>query len=356
MEGPGGCRRRDLSSPKVEARWIRNEREVDMAHLLPQFEEALDNIEPSKEDKENAPSAHEEIRAILEKDEQLTAYGIDTILIGSYARHVSIRRMRDVDVFSKLPKLPKDVEPDALQKLFIDALLAELEDERVEPRERSVQVLFPDHDLYVDVVPARPCGDHWEIPDRPERGGGWEETNPELLAELTSEMNKAHDDMYVPTVKLIRQTRRANLDDQPPGYYFEILTYHAFDSGDVTGSNIAEYFCSALHGVVTQLEVAIEDGLADPTIEGALVSTRASTEQLKKALETFRTVAARADEALGEEDHCRAAKVFQDLLGKTSEGDTVFPMPQDCNEDGTKRAAAVIAGDRHVPAGDRRFA
>jgi hypothetical protein len=337
-------------------RRVKRRRRFDVAHLLPQFEEALDNIEPSKEDRENAPSAHEEVRAILEQDSQLSEYAIDTILIGSYARHVSIRRMRDVDVFSKLPKVSKDVEPDTLLDQFVDALLDELDDERVERRERSVQVVFPDQDLFVDVVPARPGGDYWEIPERPERGGGWEVTNPERLGELTSKMNEAHDEMYVPTVKLIRQTRRANLDDQPAGYYFEVLTYYAFASGDVTGANIAEYFSSALDGVVTQLQVAIEDGLADPTIAGALVSTRASTEQLEEALDTFRTVAAGADEALAEEDQCRAAKIFQELLGETNEGDTVFPMPEDCNEDGTKRATAVIAGDRHVPAGDRRFA
>jgi SMODS domain-containing protein len=356
MEIPVGCRTRDLRSPASDAWRVQARERFEMAYLLPQFEEALENIEPSKDDKENAPKAHEEVRAILDRDEKLSNYGIDTILIGSYARHVSIRRMRDVDVFSKLPKLPKDVDPDTLQSLFVDALLAELDKERVEPQERTVQVLFPDHDLYVDVVPARPRGHHWEIPDRPERGGGWEETNPERLAELTSKENDAHDELYVPTVKLIRQTRRANLDDQPPGYYFEVLTYRGFDSGDVTGSNIAEYYCSALHGVVTQLEVAIEQGLADPTIEGALISTQASTEQLKEALETFRTVTARADEALGEEDRCRAAMLFRDLLGKNSEGETVFPIPEDCNEDGSKRSTAVIAGDRHVPAGDRRFA
>jgi hypothetical protein len=56
----------------------------------------------------------------------------------------------------------------------------------------------------------------------------------------------------------------------------------------------------------------------------------------------------------------RRRETFRDILGKAvdDQGDTdhVFPMPSDCNVDGTaKRFAAVTAGDRQVPAGDRRF-
>ena len=328
-----------------------------MAMLLPQFDEALENIEPSKEDKENAPEAHVEVRRVLESADELVGYGIDTVLIGSYPRHVSIRRMQDVDVFSKLPDLPGDMDSRELHNVFVDILLDGLDEERVVPQDRSIQVRFPDFDLYVDVVPARPSGDYWEIPDRTDRGGGWQETNPERLVELTSEMNERHGDLYVPTVKLIRQTRRANLDKQPSGLYFEILTHHAFASGAVDGGNIAESYCSALQGVVAELETAMDEGLADPTMEDAVVQTQASDAELRAARDTFRSLVERAQSALGENDRCASAKVFRDLLGRNSDGDVVFPMPSDCNENGTwKAAAAVTAGDRHVPAGDARFA
>src|SRR5207244_3034861 len=58
-------------------------------------------------------------------------------------RHVSIPRMRDVDVFSKLPELPPDVDPAALQQLMLRTLLTELDEERIEPQGRSIQVLSP---------------------------------------------------------------------------------------------------------------------------------------------------------------------------------------------------------------------
>lgn len=327
-----------------------------MALPLPQFDEALANIEPSKEDKENAPEAHLEVRRVLEADEVLAGYGIDTVLIGSYPRHVSIRRMQDVDVFSKLPDLSQDVGPRDVHQLFVDVLGDGLEEERVVPQDRSIQVQFPEFHLYADIVPARPCGSHWEIPDRTDRSDGWQETNPERLIELTSKMNEAHTDLYVPVVKLVRQTRRANLGKQPSGHYFEILTYHAFASGAATGANIAEYYGSALKEIVGQLEAAIEDSLPDPTMDGAIVLTRASEAELRGALDTFRSVAAKVGDALADKDRCRAAKVFRELLGRNSDAEVVFPVPEDCNEDGSRKAAAVIAGDRSVPAGDRRFA
>src|SRR5687768_8089788 len=75
--------------------------EDGMAHLKDQFGEALSSIEPD-DDIEHAPEAHEEVRDALEDDEVLTQAGISTVLIGSYKRRVSIKRIRDVDVFSKL--------------------------------------------------------------------------------------------------------------------------------------------------------------------------------------------------------------------------------------------------------------
>jgi tRNA nucleotidyltransferase (CCA-adding enzyme) len=127
-----------------------------MPHLLPQFEKTLENIEPSGEDKENAPQAHMEVRGVLEQDEELLAYGIDASLIGSYSRQVSIRRMQDVDVFSKVPDVPAEMESRDLHAKFAKVLRDSLPEERVAIKDRSVQVRFPDFDLYVDVVPARP--------------------------------------------------------------------------------------------------------------------------------------------------------------------------------------------------------
>jgi len=199
-----------------------------MPRLPDQFADARQNVEPRPEDVDNASKAHEEVRKALEASDDLKDTGIDTVLIGSYARHVSIHRMRDVDVLSKLPDLDGD-DPDALLHTFEEVLVDEFGKQRIERQDRSIQIDFPDYDLAVDAVPARSCGDHWEIPDG---SGRWQETNPLKLASLTSDMNADHDEHYVPSVKLIRQVRRAQLGHtQPGGLYLEVAAYHAGLSG-----------------------------------------------------------------------------------------------------------------------------
>lgn len=327
-----------------------------MAFLTDQFATALSNIEPSNDDTTNAIAAHTAVREALEADETLKEYGIDTVLIGSYKRHVSIRPTKDVDVLSKLPALPDEVEPRVILDILSRVLAASFSDERVSLQDRSIKVEFPDYDLHVDAVPARAHGKHWEIPESKDTDE-WQETNPEKLTTLTTAMNKKHDGLYVPTVKLLRQTRRAHLGKQPGGLYFEILTYHAFASGNVKGPTQAEYYCSAVSEVVAQIDIALADGLADPTLPDQLISTKATSGELTGARAVFASLSDRLASALEEEDRCRAARVYRDALGKTVEGDWIFPMPEDCNDDGSKKAhAVIIPGAASVPAGDRRFA
>lgn len=328
-----------------------------MATLPSQFTKAKSNIEPDKADKENAAKAHADVRERLEADLTLSEYGIDTVLIGSYKRQVSIKRVKDVDVLSKLLDLPADIEVDKLMEHLIsvlhDAYDVDDQERRVHPQDSSVKIDFPDYDLHVDVVPARLAGDYLEIPDR---DGRWMETNPEELTSLSSKMNDRYDADYVPVVKLIRQARRANVGKRPGGLFFEILSYHAFDAG-LDDSSTAALFTGALRSIATQLEgVVLGNEVEDPTRPGKVISIRVTDAQMKSAASTFADLATRAEQALDDET-CPAAKVFRGILGSVEDGDAVFEMPATCNDDGTvKHVAIIAAGDRHVPAGDSRFA
>jgi hypothetical protein len=333
-----------------------NDAKDTMAPLTTQFNQAKSNVEPSKEDKDKAPTCHEEVRDALGQDSYLQTLGIRSALIGSYRRNVSIRRVKDVDVFCKLDAF-HDVESDlgalALLNRFETALQDQLGEDRVARQARSFQVSFDETDMFVDVVPARPCGDHWEIPGR---DGDWEETNPEKLKTLTEDMNEEHPDKYVPTVKLVRQIRKAHLGKQPGGLFFEILTYHAFKSGLVSGANTAEYLCTTLERLPAELQLANELGLADPTIEGSAIATRATERQLATALSKFSDLALEARAAFDEEDRCVSAKAWREILGENDDG-WVFDMPEGCEDDGKAAAFVPIrSGRSQVPAGDRHFA
>ncbi|QAV69235.1 nucleotidyltransferase [Salinibacterium sp. UTAS2018] len=334
-----------------------------MAHLKQQFKDALSSIEPS-DDKTNAPEAHRLVRDALEADAKLTEYGVSPVLIGSYKRNVSIRRIKDVDVLVRLPDMPSDVTSKDILDKFFTVLHAEFGTDaeghrRTKRQDRSLQISFPEYDLYVDAVPARLHwdGETWEIPQKGDENE-WVRTNPEGLTSLSSEMNAAHDGFYVPTVKLLRQTRRAQLGKKKPGGFFiELATYQAFASGAVSGNDQAEYYVSATAEAskIIGKFVAYGIGVNDPTLPGNVIRIRATDDELEAARTQFANSAIAARDALDEEDEGKAALAFRKLLGKNGDDEIVFPMPPGFNEDGSKRAFAISAGARVVPAGQRTF-
>src|SRR5215217_7033129 len=76
-----------------------------METLPTQFNDALTAVEVNGKKRDRVIAAHKEIRELLEADKQLCDLGVDTILIGSYARHTGIYPGKDVDIFVKLTKL-----------------------------------------------------------------------------------------------------------------------------------------------------------------------------------------------------------------------------------------------------------
>jgi hypothetical protein len=336
-----------------------------MAHLNNQFTKALAEIEPDSTDKTNAPLAHERVREVLERDDQLREYGADTILIGSYKRSVSIKRMKDVDVFTRLPDIPSNVDSQDLLDHVFTVLNSEFGEDadghrRAKRQDRSVQVSFPEYDLYVDAVPARPTtrtDGAWEIPQRGE-SNAWVPTNPDKLTSLTTAMNSTHGGFYVRTVKLMRQVRRnlLNKGAKPGGFFIEIATYNAFSSGGVSGTDHAEYFVSALEAVSTILDEHVRFGtpLPDPTMDNASIAVRATPDEFATIRTQFASAAINARDALNDDDPGTAAVAFRKLLGKDPDGQWLFEMPPGYNEDGTKKAS-IEPGSKDVPGGSRRY-
>ena len=179
-----------------------------MATLPSYFSQALRAIEPGV-DADHAKDAHAQVSAALRASAPLTGLGVSPVLIGSYAREVSTRRVKDVDVFGRLEDADKELRPGRALDLFEDALAKGFEEKRIERQARSIKVSFDEYDLSVDAVPARRKGDHWEIPKKTDQDNraSWIETNPTRLTELSTKMNKkftlSGKGIYVPVVKLV---------------------------------------------------------------------------------------------------------------------------------------------------------
>jgi len=323
-----------------------------METLPEQFSDTLKRIEISSEQRKHVIASHSEIRTYLETDELLSSWGVDTVLIGSYARHTAIHPGKDVDVFTKLEKLDTSTSPSRVYEAVMSILVAKYGD-RAEAQARSIKVTFNNNgvEFAVDVVPAVHMAHQWGIPNHDvsfwvdmHQGSWWVQTDPEKLTSLTTEMNAMLDingqGAYVPIVKLIRQTREHHLrDDKPGGFYFELMTYWAFNQG-VKGDNFAELFASTLRSLALQLGGS--NPLVDPALGQPYQPEPIAGDRLKAAM-VFDSLASSAEQALSLK-RCPAAVIWREILGTNSRG-FCFPLPPGCDESGQeiKNVAAVAS-------------
>lgn len=318
-----------------------------MQTTLPsQFSGALTRIQA---DPKPAIKAQTEVRQVLELNNRLREWGVDTILIGSYSRDTGIYPGKDVDIFTKLTKLQAAAtSPEDAYELVRDVLVGEY-GQRATPQPRSIKISFPDG-FCADVVPAVRWGTNWAIPTRDPRLWAdpkqrWTVTNPERLGLLVTQRNLAPNvngqGAFVPVVKLVRQTREHHLGNRKPGgLYMEMAAYWAFQRTISFGSSFAEIFASTLTSVAEQLATGVV--VNDPALDTPYQPAPTAAE-LVGAGNKFRELARNASAAL-ELEECRAAVVWRQILGKNSDG-FCFPLPDGCDERGQKIAhiAPVVA-------------
>ena len=314
-----------------------------METLTKEFEEALTRVEVSGARRLRAQEAHVEVRGVLEADATLKGWGIDTVLIGSYARHTSIHPGKDVDVFSKLDSLDAQASPTTVFNTMRSVLVEEYGN-RAEAQDRSIKVLFDDHDGFsIDAVPAVHMADRWGIPNRDtaawEGDSKWTETDPEKLTSLTTDLNRrvliSGRGAYVPVVKLVRQTRRFHLgEEKPGGLYFELMTFWLF-AGGLTAGSWAELFAVTLRGIHEELRRAADDPVNDPALQRPF-EPKPDPSELATASDRFDKLASKGEAAL-HLDECAAAVQWRSILGTNDRGQ-VFPLPDGCDDSGHRIA------------------
>ena len=329
-----------------------------MAELATSFATAQSNIEPNESDWDNAPAAHDEIGGVLASDEKLAEWGINPILIGSYGRRVSIRRVYDVDMFCRLEDYPEGLEASEILTRVYDVLVATYGSKNVTKYDRSVTVLMPKSDgLYVDVVPGRETG----TVEIPTRDGGWVETNPVKMTELKEKKNAEYEGLYVPCVKLLRQARRTLLGRTPlGGFTVEMALFTACEEGLVSGSSMAEFFASGIEGVAEIFRRLAYDEfqMPDPSMASGVLDFDEDTD-FKTAYDKFAAAAieARAAYDLDNNEAGKAALLLQGVFGSNDDFANVFPMASGYDKDGNKKSRATESrpGAQRTTAGNLRF-
>lgn len=314
-----------------------------METLDQQFDDALTRINLNAGQVAKASDAHKEVRAVLEADPTLRSYDVDTILIGSYGRHVAIQPGHDVDVFVKLHDYDQDPESmyAAVRQPLKDHYGARVDDSGA----HAIAIDFgPDFSVDAVGTTEDPPSSHWVIPGPDDTGlrTQWEQSDPERLHDLATGMNQTGPQVggqgaYIPVVKMVRQIRGHHLGgERPKGLYFEFLTYDAFEQG-VTGTTFAELLTSTLQRMATHLESG--QIVNDPALERPYQKPP-TTEQLSKAAHIFRQLANTAAAAL-QMERCPAAVAWRQIFGKNGSL-WVFPLPPGCDESG-KAVQSVAA-------------
>lgn len=328
-----------------------------METLATEFGQAVRNVTVSGRKQEHAIGSHTEVRELLEADAELCEWGIETILIGSYARHTARYPGKDVDVFLRFKNLSVRHDPNkiynAVERVLVNRYGLKDRDPngRVTLQARSLKVDFPDIEdplsdasLTIDAVPAVPWDDNWGIPNRDRTEWGnedkrWIKTNPIKFAGDTESLSIASwsatvagANAYRPTVRLLRQIRHEHLREQRPGGLFtEIAAYYAWSERLIHGDSYAQLLTETLEHVARRFESAATEGLPDPVLRTPLKPQLAPS-QWMSAAQAFDGLASQAREAL-ESERCRAAKIWRDVLGSNERG-AVLPLPPGCSSAG----------------------
>lgn len=334
-----------------------------------------------------AIAAHVEVRSVLRSSEELRSHDLDDVLIGSYARRVSIWPGKDVDVFGRLmADTESTLDAEQAYTMFAYALQAFADQGRLKPQPRSFRIEFGpgrypsgsfiheaaqeyrwsaarvnraiasldrlEFEFSVDVVPAVIWGEHYGIPEIglvPEtrvtqRTGNWRLTNPVELTEQTRERNRRPRingvGGFVRIVKEIRQVKAHHLQGaKPSSLYYEFALHEGFREGSIQGDSWADLTSSALSYVASRLNAADAQPVSDPVLSDPYAPPPSASE-LSHARDLFNELAQRSRRALTA-DRCQAAIEWRYVFGGNRQSDHVFPLPDGCRSSGVAMGAAT---------------
>ncbi len=206
------------------------------------FRKFKSRLELNDKEQKNASTRQQEVRDYLD-----TKFSIaNSFLTGSYARYTKTKPLKDIDIFFVLKASERHYRgkaPSVVIKDFYDALVEKDGEKAVRKQSRSVNVDFGvdvDADdntdyriLSVDVVPAFPEGDDYEIPDTD--SGDWIKTNPKIHAEKATAAHQALSNEWKGLVRMVKywNNNPRHGRDKPvkPSFLIEVMALECLYGG-----------------------------------------------------------------------------------------------------------------------------
>ncbi len=286
------------------------------------FRKFKSRLELNDREQKNASDRQNEVRDYL-----VTKFAIArSFLTGSYKRHTKTKPLRDIDIFFVLAESERDYRskaPSVVIGAFYDALVDKYGDKAVRKQGRSVNVDFgvvidaEDNTDYrivsVDVVPAFPLGDDYEIPDTDT--GKWIKTNPEIHARKAIEAHQAFSNEWKGLVRMVKYwNNHPRHGEKPvkPSFLIEVMALQCLYGG------WQGRFDYEIQGFFSTLADRILDEWPDPAGLGPPISDGMDAARKQRAQTLLRAASREAGVAI---DHVRqgrngeALKAWRALFG-----------------------------------------
>ena len=288
-----------------------------MTTVAEAFEICRKRLEITQTEQDDASRRQQEVRGHVQ-----AAFDVDRdFLTGSYARHTKTKPLKDVDIFfvfgpgdqGRCSESPAKTL-DAVQ----ECLRARYDNDQVERGRRSIGVTFEkssptqadDGKVFgVDVVPASPCGDHYEIPD--EVLDDWIETNPEIHKTKATAKNAELSKSWVPLVKMMKGWNAVAGKPIKPSFLIEVMALELVEPP-------FNSYPDELRRLFAAMADRIDDVWQDPAGLGPAVSdqmTPAMCDAARAALVDAERAAARAFRAEAHGKNGEAIAIWRRLLG-----------------------------------------
>lgn len=235
--------------------------------LQDDFKTFLSDIEPSKTTVDSIASAHDSLRAYLEKHDDYSGHCVKTYLSGSYAKYTCIRPVsddshRDVDII-----IETDYETTADSAEVIielrDVLLESKKYESAHVQTHSVGIELATIDI--DIVPLASEGERRFIGCIDD--ASWTETNPKGHIDWSSEVNREHDGKYKPVVKIMKWWRREKCPEGerwPKGITLEKVIADNFPDEDAPYEDL---IIGLMENIVDSLTEDVGKGLVPKVVD-----------------------------------------------------------------------------------------
>lgn len=277
------------------------------------FRKFKSRLELNEREQKNAATRHEEVRTYVGGKFSVQS----DFLTGSYKRWTKTKPLKDIDIFFVLAEKEKkylDQPPSVVLDDF-HAALREKYGDNARRQNRSINVDFgvkadaDDNTDYrvvsVDVVPAFPSGDDYQIPD--DTLSEWIKTNPKIHAEKAIAAHEAFAREWKAIVRMLKYWNNNPLHGEKPikpSFLIEVMCLQCLHGG--WGGSFAREIQFVFATLTDRLFEQWPDpaGLGPPISDGMDDARKRRAESLLRAAERQAAVAI---------DHARKGRNFEAL-------------------------------------------